>query len=47
MPENAALDAVRYRFAEILDDVLPDLDDLAFADLIDECVETLLAGFED
>lgn len=47
MTETVALDAVRHRFAEILDEALPDADPIAFADLVDECAEGLLARFSE
>lgn len=32
-----------HRFAEFLHDLFPDADEIAFADLVDACVERLLA----
>jgi len=37
--------AVHYRFAEILDEALPDLPETVLADLVDECVERLASAF--
>ncbi len=36
--------ALHYRFAEILDEALPDLPETVLADLVDECVENLAAA---